>query len=304
VQRAIEKTLQRNETAYSYYKYIRRQIIHNNDNRHPEYLQRLRHFQYVHCSPQDYDEWALLEDLYHSPLCEQYRVETSHKPYLATAPELDKALKQIRSVIDPFYEYTIPPHIAEAAIEKEREAREAKHAKAVNIRDLQTIISKARAWRECKENPWQLVACALILSGRRVIEIVETLEWEKAGDYLASVTGIAKQDNGDEPAIIPLLCPYEEFDELMQMIRAIQPPSTNHTYQLRMAFDLYFGQWYNHSERRNIYGEAGFRDRQYNQFYPEMSRVMWIDKALAHSGNVVMQAGNLTYQSLVFQDDR
>lgn len=303
VHTAINLTIKRNtENAYSYYKYIRQKIFRDDGFRNPNYVQRVRDFQHAHFSPYD-DEWILVEELCNSPLSYQYRVETSRKPYLANSPQLDKTLKQIRSIIDPFYDYIMPPEIVEAAIEKERDAREAKHMKALNIGDIQTIISKAREWRTCKENPWQLVACALILTGRRVIEIIDTLEWEMAGDYLVNVRGIAKQDVGDNPVLIPLLCHYDDFNELMQQIRVGQLPTTANTYGLKMAFKSYFGRWYNHSERRNIYGEAAFRARNENQFYPTMSKVMWIDKALAHNTNVVMQAGNLTYQSIVFTDD-
>lgn len=303
VSAAINATIQRDpENAYSYYKYIRQKIFHDDEFRNPNYLQRLRDFQHAHFRPYDH-EWSLLEDLYHSPLCYQYRVETARKAYLPDTPDLDKALKQIRSIADPFYEYIMPEDVVERAIEREREARELKHTKAVTISDLQTIISKARAWRACKENPWQLVACALFLCGRRVIEIISTLEWERDGEFTARVTGIAKQDMGDEPAVIPLLCSYDDFDELMWKIRAVQLPAESHTHRLKPAFVLYFGQWYNHSQRRNIYGEAAFRSRAESEFYPGMSKVMWIDKALCHTSNVIQQASNLTYQSLVFNDE-
>ena len=305
VPKSIALTVVRNESAYNYYKFVRQKVLCNNDYRHPQYLQRLRYFQEFHFSPQD-DEWALIEDLYHSPLRYQYRVETSSKPYLHSAPDLDKALKQIRCVCEPFYDYKMPEHVVEAATERDREAREMKHVRAVTISDLQSILSKARLWQSQKENPWDLVACALFLCGRRVVEIVETLKWkeEPASPYLARVSGIAKQEVDDESFVIPLLCTFHEFDEMMTLIRAAQLPLHCHTRRLKPAFVRYFGQWYNHSQRRNIYGEAGFRCRFESGFFPEMSKVMWIDKALCHTSNVVRQAGNLTYQSLVFTDER
>lgn len=303
--KAVELTVARNESAYNYYKFVRQKILGNDEYRHPQYLQRLRHFQYLHFSPQD-DEWAYLEDLYHSPLRYQYRVETSSKPYLPATPDLDKALKQIRCVCEAFYDYKMPDRVVEAATERDREAREMKHLRAVTISDLQNILSKARMWQSQKENPWELVACALFLCGRRVVEIVETLEWEEVptSPYLAKVSGIAKQDMDDESFVIPLLCTFQEFDEMMTMIRAARLPLHCHTRRLKPAFMRHFGQWYNHSQRRNIYGEAGFRCRYESGFFPDMSKVMWIDKALCHTSNVVRQAGNLTYQSLVFTDER
>lgn len=303
VERAIELTTARGDNAYSYYKYIKRKIIGTEEYRHHEYVQRVRHFQHVHYSPQD-PEWDQLESLQRSTLREQYRVETATKPFIKTSADLDKALKNIHCIQDTFYEYDIPEEIKLRAIEKERDARERKHMKAVTISDLQTIISKAKQWRSCKENPWQLVSCALILCGRRVIEVISTLQWQQEGEYMARVTGVVKQDMEMDELVIPLLCPYEDFDELMHKIRAVQLPTESHTHRLKPAFISYFGQWYNHSQRRNIYGEAGFRHRHQTGFYPDMSKVMWIDHALCHASNVVQTASNLTYQSIVFTDER
>lgn len=298
--KAINILLTRGSSTYSYYKYIRRKITHDNTYRNHQYLQRLRYLQESEFGPQD-DEWHLLQDLYHSPLIYQYRVETSKKPYLPT-PAHDQALKKIRSVADPFYDFLLPDEIVGEAVAREQEAREFKHMRAVTISDIQSIISKARAWRDVKSH-WELVACALILCGRRVVEVTETLSWEKHGEYTATVTGIAKQGTPDAEVVIPLLCRYEDFDELMVKIRVADLVTTSNTHRLRPAFSRHFGQWYNHSERRNIYGEAGFRMRAETDFFPQMSKVMWIDNALCHTSNVIQQASNLTYQSIVFTDD-
>lgn len=232
----------------------------------------------------------------------QYRVETGRNPYFRSAPELDKALRKIRCMPDIFYEYVVPDHVAQRAKNAGREARERKHMKAATISDLQQILSKAREWHT-RTHIWELVACALILSGRRVHEIISTLTWEKEDEYLARVTGIAKQGTPDEEVVIPLLCPYEDFDRLMRKIRETDLQTTSTTHRLKPAFMRYFGKWYNHSERRNIYGEAGFRMREQSGFYTEASKIMWIDLALSHTSNVVAQASNLTYQSLQFNDE-
>jgi hypothetical protein len=296
---AISLTLLRESNAYSTFKYVRQRILHNTESRHPQYLQRLRDLQYRHFSPQD-PEWELLEHLYHSPLHHQYRVETSPKAYLTDHPDLDKALKLIHSVHENFYLYRMPDEVVERAIEKERESRELKHARAVTITDLQMILCRAREWRRCA-HPWELVACALFLCGRRVGEVLSSLEWEYHGPYTANVSGLTKQDASS--ATIPLLCTYEDFDELMQRIRETQLPTTSTTHRLKPAYLRVFGEWFNHSQRRNIYGEAGYRMRHESGFYPDMSKIMWIDKALAHTTNVVHTAGNLVYQSLVFNDE-
>ena len=297
--KAISILLTRGDSAFSYHKYLRRKFTHDITYRHRQYLQRLRFLQESEFGPQN-DEWHLLENLYHSPLIYQYRVETSKAAYLPT-PAHDKALKMIRSMADPFYDFVLPSEIVQEGVARQQEAREIKHMKAVTVSDLQTIISKARLWRSTI-HPWEMVACALILCGRRVIEVISTLEWEKHGEYTATVTGIAKQGTPDKEVVIPLLCRYEDFDELMLRIRAVDLATTSHSHRLRPAFIRRFGKWYNHSERRNIYGEAGYRMRTETGFFPDMSKVMWIDNALCHTSNVIQQASNLTYQSLVFTD--
>lgn len=304
--KAVALTIARNtDNAYSYSRFVKHKICANDEYRHPQYLQRLRHFREVHFSPQD-PEWDLIQTLHDSPLKFQHRVEANLRPYLAAHPELDKALKQIRSIADPFYDYNVPYHLIQANVKKQREARELKHAKATTISDLQTILTKARAWRDQERflDPWDLVPSALFLCGRRVIEVLETLKWAPHGEYTALVSGITKQDFHDPEIVIPLLCPYKDFDELMTKIREARLPVKAHSNRLHPRFVRQFGRWYNHSERRNIYAEAGYRIRTETGFFPEMSKVMWIDKAIGHSSNVAVSSGNLTYQALVFTDER
>lgn len=302
VQRAIRDTIARGSNAYSFWHYVRNKIIHNTENRHPQYLSRLRDLQYRHFSPQD-KEWDLLEHLYNSPLGYQYRVESSPKPYLADHPELDKALKMIQALPNEFYAYELPEEYGDAHRERKLERREAKHMNPVNIANLQTILCLSREWRDFK-HPWEIVACALILCGRRVGEVLSSLVWEKHGPYTALVGGIAKRDMLDEDrVVIPLLCVYEDFDEIMTKIREAQLPTTSTTHRLKPACVKVFGQWFNHSQRRNIYGEAAYRMRHESGFHPDMSKIMWIDKALSHAVNVVAVAGNLTYQSLTFNNE-
>lgn len=298
VDEAIRLTLQRGDKAYGFWRYVRQRFIHNTENRHPHYLSRLRDLQYRHLSPQD-EEWDLLEHLYHSPLHHQYRVETSRKPYLPHRPDLDQALRSIKTLPDIFYQYVLPPEVVEIHIERQMERRELKHLNPVNIANLQTILCRAREWRSLN-HPWELVACALILCGRRVGEILETLTWEPDGPYTANVKGLTKQPVDE--AVIPLLCPYEDFHDLMSKIREVQLPTTSTTHRLKPAFVRVFGEWLNHSQRRNVYGEAAYRMREESGFHPTMSKIMWIDHALAHTVNVVQIAGNLAYQSLTFNE--
>jgi hypothetical protein len=200
---------------------------------------------------------------------------------------------------DAFYEYQLPEEIIEEAVEREQERRELKHSTPVNISNIQTILSRAREWHNI-QHPWELVACASILCGRRTQEILWSLQWERQSDYIIRVTGLLKQNIAQGP--IPILTKFEDFDALMNKIRENGLSSSSSTNYLKPAFMRLFGVWYPHSQRRNIYCEAAYRLRLENQFFPEISRVMWFDKALCHDVNVIHQATNLTYQILTFDE--
>lgn len=291
--KAIRLTIERNpRNAYSFYKFVRQKLIGDDAHRHPAYLQRMRHFQHVHFSPQD-PQWDRINTLMEGSLRDQYRMETSKKP-------IHPGLPEIRCMFDAFYDYKMPDNITKDAIGKMRESREMKHVNPPNISNIQMILSRAREWRIFQQNPWNLVACASILCGRRTQEIVRDLEWEKESDYVIRVRGLCKQDDAD--GSIPILVRYEDFDALMKKIRETELPMASSTNRLKPAMMRLFGQWYPHGHRRNIYCEAAYRLRHESQYFPDVSKIMWFDKALCHSDNVIHQASNLTYQTLTFDE--
>jgi hypothetical protein len=295
-EKAVELTIDRDpENAYSFYKYVRQRIYGNDAYRHPQYLQRVRHLQHVHYGPQD-PEWHILNTLMEGSLRSQYRVETARAPHLP-AKSIDQALKSIPSVREEFYDYRMPLEIARDANDRLRIQRELRYARPVTISNIQTIIEIARNVRDYKR-PWDLVACASILCGRRTQEIVRDMEYEVESQYQIRVKGLCKQIVG--AGVVPILCPAETFMEVMAEIREHRLPIDSSTHRLKPAFMRVFGKWYNHSERRNIYCEAAWRMRHQSGFYPEMGKVMWFDKALCHDGNVIHQAPNLTYQAAQF----
>lgn len=298
-QKATRLTVERGEeNAYSFFRYCRRKIVADDNNRHPEYLQRVRHFQHVHFGPQDW-EWNQLCALMESSLHNQYRVEISRKPFFKGRPDLDAALRQIKCMPNAFYAYDLPQDIVERAVDRENERREERHCRPVNVADVQTVISRAKQWRQFS-HPWELVACASILCGRRTQEILWSMEWERESDYIIRVRGLLKQYVGAGP--IPLLVPADEFGELMEKIRENGLPRDSTTHRLKPAFVRVFGEWFNHTQRRNIYCEAAYRLRQESGFFPSYPPIMWFDKALCHDSNVIHQAPSLAYQTLTFNE--
>lgn len=296
-ERAIQLTIDRDpEHAYSFYTYCRQRIFRDDTHRHPQYLQRVWHFRNAYYTPQD-PEWALLRQLMEGSLRTQYGVETARQPYLPDKA-LDSQLKSIPCLFPEFYEYRMPLEVVEEAVHRLRERREQKHSRPVTISNIQTIVTTAQNWFVLK-HPWDLVACASILCGRRTQEIVRDMECEPHSEYLLSVSNLCKQRIG--AGIIPVLCPADKFMELLAKIREHQLPIDSSTHRLKPAFHRIFGRWFNHSERRNIYCEAAWRMRHESGFYPEMSRIMWFDKALCHDDNVIHQASNLTYHAALFE---
>lgn len=297
---AVELTVARHpDNVYSFFRFCRRKIVQDEANRHPEYLRRVRDFQHTHFSPQD-AEWGQLTALMESSLREQHNVEISNKPFFQNRRDLDKALRQIRSVVDIFYEYTIPSSFVHRSRDREAHRREAAHCRPLNIGNIQTILSRAREWRK-SSHPWDLVACASILCGRRTQEIVRTMEWEVESTFVLRVRGLLKQSVGAGP--IPILVPAEEFGLLMEKIRENNLPCDSSTHRLKPAFLRVFGEWFNHTQRRNIYCEAAYRLRAESGFFPEYPPIMWFDKALCHDSNVIHQAPSLSYQTLTFDGE-
>lgn len=295
---AIKITLARGNNAYSFAKYCRGRIVRDDANRNPQYLQRVRDFQHIHFGPQD-SEWCQLQALMEGSLLTQYRVEISRRPFFACRPSLDAALREIKCLPAEFYEYVLPDEVVESARERERERREARCCGAMNISNIQTFISRAREWREFT-HPWELVACASILCGRRTQEIIWAANFTPTDRYLVHVTGLLKQAVGQ--GVIPLLVESDDFMELMSKIRENHLPSESTTHRLKPAFRRVFGEWLNHTQRRNVYCEAAYRMRDISGFHPTYPPVMWFDAALCHDSNVIHQAPSLAYQVLTFNE--
>jgi hypothetical protein len=286
------------DNVYSFYRYCRTKIIDDEANRHSKYLYRVRDFQHVHFSPQD-SEWDQLNELMEATLRVQHRTQISRKPFFKTRPDLDKALRKIKPLVEIFYEYTLSDDYFERHRDREIARREAAHCKPLNIGNIQMIISRARQWREFT-HPWDLVACASILCGRRTQEIMWSMIIEQKKGYVIYVRGLLKQNIGEGP--IPILTHCDEFDELLAKIREHRLPCESTTHRLKPAFMRMFGEWFNHTQRRNIYCEAAYRMRDESKFFPDYSRVRWFDKALCHDSNVIHQATSLVYQALTFNE--
>lgn len=308
--KAIALTLARgDETCYSYWESIRKRIIRDERFRADNFLFRLRQFKEEHFSPQD-PQWALLEDLATKTLREQYAVERCRKPFLKCAnPALEDQLKKIKCLNPLFYDYVLPREAHQRQKARRTEKLESRHVNSVQIElgEMQRILSVAKNWREY--GPVDRLVCALILSGRRVPEVLVTMRWEPDPEnrFRAVVWGMGKDQDAETRWTIPILCDYTEFDLLMQDVRSQLDGwfrESGAMYQTIHRADVrVFGTKLNHSMKRAIYSELAFRERHVSQFMVNATKMRFVDAALAHECSVADLTIS-TYQAYTVVDER
>lgn len=293
--------------AYARWGTIRKKIIHDEGFRQDHYLQQLRQFKEEHFSPQD-PQWSLLEELALKPINEQYAVQRAKKPFLKCGnPGLETQLRKINVLQEPFYRFFLPPNYAREKKQRDVERMESKHANSevVSLSELQTIISIARNWRE-QDHRIQ-PTCLMILSGRRMCEVLGEMAYEPdpENNYRAIVWHLAKGVEWERRWTIPLLCPYSEFAELIQLVRTNFPDlkdkpgrSSYVTRQETRVFGSNLGQ----TKRRSLYAEGTWRERSVNQFMTTATKMMFVDCVLCHEIPLAL-SGNSTYQAVTFSNE-
>ena len=302
LQKAIAITVARGDGAYGYWQNVRTKIRADEWFRSPLYLQQLRDFKERHFSPQD-QQWERLEELAQASLQRQCFVQSSRQDYLKHP--LNQELIKIAPLRPIVYDYVIPKEFWNVHIARKEAAKDRKHANATNIGDLQTIISKAREWRQYQDLP-ALLACALILTGRRICEIHGDMEFrlDPENSYRAIVKGLAKTLDTDREWTIPLLMPYADIIALIGQIRMQDRLLRGSESQMIQRAEIrVFGRKLEHSMRRNIYAEAAFRERHVHQFMPSASQLLFADAVLCHENTNSLAKHRLSgYAALTFDE--
>lgn len=305
----------------------RRLITRQERYRHPEYEAKLVALMST------MDKWSedhqRLERLLCAPLAKQQGVFMSRAKYLES-PEADEALKQLRPVQDPVYDFVAPGPIMRAA-RVQREARIMGQQYHTNrersfyrfsITEAEQYLSTARSVLRCPvDSPsayYELVASLGILTGRRNYEIMVTLGMYPGPTVLqASVVGICKKAFGREryetPCCIPLLAPYDDVWNALEKLRAYRSYEVNddctvvsgHSSKgISRACKRLFGRVLTHTQKRNIYSEMAYRDKENNGFRTganSCSKNAWIAAALVHVPS--FRGHTCRYQAMTVTDE-
>lgn len=308
------------EKISSLYYRARREYLKDESNRRPGYEVEIRRLLQTQMSGEDRER---LEDIMESSLLDQHRCYVNKKPLLDSR-QLEQDFKAISPVWDAFSQFQLPQQVkvvVKARAERRRVQRMLGHggSKATSSQELGTIVAKCLD--TISENietvgDYYDSLCALgFLSGRRISELASTLDWApvEGKPYQASVIGIAKKAvvnirDGEAEHVIPLLCTYKAFNLAMQDVRNFRQIEGGCDDRdmltvaggARDATIKLFGRSIPHTQKRNIYSEFAYRQRETNQFHPGASKEAWIKLALCHE--LVFPDVTSAYRTMVFDD--
>lgn len=287
----------------------RRFITSQDRYRHPDYVSKVQELMSpMHRWSEDYQR---LEFLLHAPLRRQQSVYISKIPYLVN-DAADSLLKEIRPCQDPFYEFVLPRQIMREA-RAQREQRMLGQQYHMNherdfyqfsVAEGQQYITTARSvLRNTIDSPssyYEMIAAVGFLTGRRNYEVMVTINLYPGPMILqANVVGLCKKGISrqyEAPVPIPLLAPYPEIDEALYKIRNYRSyedrdcgvVSGNSSRGISRACKRLFGRVLSHTQKRNMYSELAYRDKENNGFCvgnQSCSKNAWVAAALGHVPN-------------------
>lgn len=260
-------------------------------------------------------------DLFNASLRVQYRTLSSKKRYLHNF-RLERRLKQLKPVDPILYEFQLSDDLSQAAQEQrtQRIVAQQHHDRhdpgfynktETQIQELLRIATEFISKPITKTTDlWKMINALGFLCGRRNSEIYETLQWSPASHpYQTTVKGILKREGvttGQEDEFtIPLLCPYLDFDKAMTSIREFREANaTSSVVQspcMRQQCIRLFGENYTHTQKRNIYAEMAWRNRELNGFLTgsqSCAKRVWIQHALCHNFNRIGDTDRYTVMNI------
>jgi hypothetical protein len=254
--------------------------------------------------PRGNEDRLKLESLLTQPLATQHQLYRQTRPLFAS-PEIDQRFKNINPCCEGFSSFHLPPHIFESSQREKRHRRTTQvtsgHSQLTRSKMME-IVAKARATlaRDIKTpgSYYEAITAIGVLCGRRNYEIISTLNWDEVPGFAfqAKVSGIAKKGvadfaDGVEEFIIPLLCPFELFDDAMTAIRAFRtidgasddPNGAAAKVGIRRASTIVFGELIGHRLRRAIYSEVAWGERGTNRFGLDVSKQAFTKLCLCHA---------------------
>lgn len=310
----------------AYYN-ARRRYLNNDSNRRAEYEQEIRALIRDVTSASDSPDTDTEEDirrlnrLLTCSLLEQNRVYGSPKSQYLLNEEADQILHTINPACKFFYDYVLPESIIlesrKTAVArrvtrmlqadgKEYNFQLAELEEMVRIArdELNSTITRARDY-------YRMIIAVQLVSGRRTVEVLQAMHYSAGPTpFQARVSGITKGRalKHEEVYNIPLLVPYSSFASAMDKIRAYRtiegtsfdkPMTTARCSILHYAKQL-FGRSLTHTQKRNIYLEMAYRDKENNGFIAQgCSREAWCKLALCQ--DLIFRDATSTYQAMTVE---
>lgn len=306
----------------SMYGRCRRIFLKNPSNRRADYEDDIRRLMATipvsSQAPEHVEDYNRLQSLLSASLLDQHRIyNTPRSSYLNDA-EADRILHTINPALSFFCDYKLPDRIIRAADSVLHQRRVDRMMQddgkdyCFSRAEIDAIVARCKSVVTksiTKVGDYYSVIFALnILSGRRGYEIVKDLRWGPgATDFQAVVSGLCKgrAAKSTEEYPIPLLVPYSDFNKAMTNLRAFRTvecasddkPMMTITSGIMKKGKALIGRGLTHTQRRNIYSEMAYSDRENNGFVAGgCSKDAWITLALCH--DLTFRDTTSTYKSM------
>lgn len=237
---------------------------------------------------------------------QQHRVFKSQKPYL-TDEECEDLLWQETPMIPALYFFTFPAALVDArkTLQEQQLITRLSTTKTMPKTDTEKFLHQAQQIL-LERSPisnrkyGKMVAACLLLSGRRVCEVLERCHFAPTRfPFQIQVSGLAKKRHDDTKSIIvPVLVEAEMFIAAIRTIRKHrEAPGTALILRIARATKDAFGVPLSNPTLRRLYTELSWNRRHQSQFMPEASRSLFDASALGHA---FVPTQTLHYQTMTF----
>lgn len=262
-----------------------------------------------------------LTKLLQASLLEQNRVYSTNKSRYLLNKEADATLHTIRPACTVFYDFVLPEAIVQDAFNHSNKRRAQRMLQTdgkeynFSLAEVDEMIRAAKAAIDTDitrpREYYRVIAALGILSGRRAFEIAKTMSYSQGPTpFQATVTGTTKGNalKSEQVYSVPLLVPYTSFATAMDKLRAFRTveglcddqPMISIRAGVNIETKKLFKRSLSHTQKRNIYSEMAYRDRENNGFVAQgCSKAAWVKMALCH--DLIFMDPTSTYSSMTIQ---
>lgn len=327
---AVEKLLARYNndlakafTAYNTWKRVRAYLVKDASLYDPDYPAEVAKWLALtpELSPQDFETVGLFLQM---PVQDQCHRRQQRGRILRNS-EHDKSFRELKPFLPCFYEFVLPTPFQDANREQKIQRTQDRHFhkgkpisyfmfttdQVASIKDKCLEVLQ-RDVLETNAQYFEMFTALQIMSGRRNVEIQREMACRAVPDsqYQASVFGLAKNiQRGLSWTTIPLLCPFSLFEMRLEQMR-LHPGMLFAKNQkigsgLRYASRRLFGQLLVHTQKRNLYAELAWADRETSGFMGSeegCSKFTWIGNALGHVIDYSKLGPTASYQILTINN--